>query len=243
MRNPKTRCAAGVTAVAAVVLLSGCGSDGGSGDKHPTAPSSSASPAPELRDAAPVCDGTADPHALRVLSGGGARLPGGGVQYISSHTEGTSRSATLREGAKYAGGQRQKAARPGGTVSLSGHAYTVEQVCSYRVLLKPAGSGNGTGATASGAPAAKFPFENDGAWTIREHTPYSAKYQGLTYSVSARTFEQPSPYGRITVVTDGGMIVADYDRLVAGDLVEITGKLWRVSAVAPGANIALERKD
>ncbi|WP_405779530.1 hypothetical protein [Streptomyces sp. NBC_00859] len=206
--------------------------------------SPSASSSQDLRDAAPICDGAADPDALEVLFGGGAQLPGGGgIQYVSSHSDGASRSATLREGAKYADGQRKRLTRPGDTVDLAGHAYTVEQVCTYRVLLKPVKSGDGSGKSASGAPAGKFPFENDHSWTIREHTPYSAKYRGRTCSVSAKTYAQPSPYGQITVVADGGLVVADYDRLVAGDMVEITGKLWRVSAVDPGARISLERKD
>ncbi|MGX1560284.1 hypothetical protein [Streptomyces sp. NPDC055506] len=46
-------------------------------------------------------------------------------------------TATLRDGVSYESGQRQWTVKPGSRVTVSGHAYTVRQICSYRVVLEP----------------------------------------------------------------------------------------------------------
>ncbi|MFF4837281.1 hypothetical protein [Streptomyces sp. NPDC001315] len=115
----------------AVLALTGCDSSSGgsSGDDPP--------PLRAAKDKGPVCVGTAPADGVHVLRGGGFRLPGGGgVQYESATADGTTRTATLRDGASYADGQKQQTVRAGQTVTLSGHAYTVGQICSYRVVLE-----------------------------------------------------------------------------------------------------------
>ncbi|MFE5397343.1 hypothetical protein ACFQ9U_22650 [Streptomyces sp. NPDC056568] len=127
----------GVTGAAAAALtmlaLAGCGSssdgggEGGGGGATPAA-----------RDKGPACVGTAPADGVHVLRGGGFRLPGGGgVQYAGADADGTNRTATLRDGAKYASGQRQWDVGPGAELTVAGHAYAVRQVCTYRVVLEP----------------------------------------------------------------------------------------------------------
>ncbi|GGL73505.1 hypothetical protein GCM10010129_16410 [Streptomyces fumigatiscleroticus] len=128
----------GIAGVAAAALLglTACGSsdDGGGADGPPSAPTTTQA----AKDKGPVCVGDAPADGVHVLRGGGFRLPGGGgVQYAGASADGTSRTATLRDGAHYRSGQRQWTVQPGKQVTVSGHAYTVRQICSYRVVLEP----------------------------------------------------------------------------------------------------------
>ncbi|MFC7470038.1 hypothetical protein ACFQVA_24395 [Actinomadura keratinilytica] len=59
------------------------------------------------------------------------------MQYADATADGTKRTATLRDGATYTSGQQQWKVTPGAEVTLSGHAYTVRQVCAHRVTLEP----------------------------------------------------------------------------------------------------------
>ncbi|MGW5127699.1 hypothetical protein ACWEQ7_27365 [Streptomyces sp. NPDC004069] len=124
-------------AVAALALLTltSCSASGGTGDQGSTTEPATKQAA--AKDKGPVCVGTAPNDGLHVLRGGGFRLPGGGVQYDAAQADGTSRSATLRDGASYQSGQRHWSVRPGAQVTVSGHSYTVSQICSYRVVLEP----------------------------------------------------------------------------------------------------------
>ncbi|MFI6091364.1 hypothetical protein [Streptomyces sp. NPDC051218] len=56
----------------------------------------------------------------------------------------------------------------------------------------------------------------------------------------ATIFAQPSVHGRIQVACDG-QLVAEYDDLTVGDLVEITGDVWRVGEVEYRTRVVLER--
>lgn len=127
----------GTAAAAALALLSlaGCGSSpeaggegGGGGEATPAA-----------RDKGPACVGEAPGEGgVHVLRGGGFKLPGGGgVQYAGATADGTTRTATLRDGATYASGQEQWKVTPGAKVTVSGHGYTVRQLCAHRVVLEP----------------------------------------------------------------------------------------------------------
>lgn len=52
--------------------------------------------APPVSDKGPVCVGEAPAGGVRVLRGGGFRLPGGmGVQYAGASADGSSRTATF----------------------------------------------------------------------------------------------------------------------------------------------------
>lgn len=128
----------GVTAsvLGALALVAGCGSSSGGGDGTPTTAPTTTRAAAE--DKGPVCVGETSRDGLHVLRGGVFQLPGGGgVQYAEAQADGATRKATLREGARYASGQQQWTVELGAQVNVSGHAYTVRQICSYRVVLEP----------------------------------------------------------------------------------------------------------
>ncbi|MFE0672609.1 hypothetical protein [Streptomyces sp. NPDC058867] len=59
------------------------------------------------------------------------------MQYTTATADGTTRTATLRDGAKYDDGQKQRAVKAGQRITVTGHTYTVSQICSYRVVLEP----------------------------------------------------------------------------------------------------------
>jgi hypothetical protein len=140
--------AGAATALLALPVLTGCGSSsdskdgtggtGGSGGTGGDGPTTSAATTQAAKDKGPECVGKAAPGGVHVLRGGGYRLPGGGgVQYADASADGTTRTATLRDGASYADGQKQQTVKAGQRITVSGHAYTVGQVCSYRVVLEP----------------------------------------------------------------------------------------------------------
>ncbi|MCT7352103.1 hypothetical protein N4P33_07935 [Streptomyces sp. 15-116A] len=89
-------------------------------------------------------------------------------------------------------------------------------------------------------PQVKYPFEFDGRWVLRYHVPYTVEHDGRTHRVVATIFMQPSVHGRIQVNCEGRLI-AEYDELVPGQIVEITGDSWRVAAVEYRTRIVLER--
>jgi hypothetical protein len=124
-------------AVTALLALTGCGSSsGGSGD-DPTDTPTTATTTQAAKDKGPVCVGEAPADGVHVLRGGGFRLPGGGVRYAAATADGTTRTATLRDGATYEDGQKQQTVKAGQKITVGGHAYTVSQICSYRVVLEP----------------------------------------------------------------------------------------------------------
>lgn len=92
----------------------------------------------------------------------------------------------------------------------------------------------------SDRPQAKYPFEFDGRWVLRYHIPYTVEHDGSTYRIVATVFAEPTVHGRIQVNRDG-QFVAEYDELVAGSLVEITGDAWRVAEVEYRTRVVLER--
>lgn len=86
----------------------------------------------------------------------------------------------------------------------------------------------------------KYPFEFDGRWVLRYHIPYTVVHDGLTHRIVATIFAHPSVHGRIQVNREG-QFIAQYDELVAGSTVEITGDTWRVAEVEYRTHIVLER--
>ncbi|MFJ2818779.1 hypothetical protein [Streptomyces sp. NPDC087294] len=141
MGSPASRYAI-AGAAAALLVVSGCSasSNGGAGGggSSPTPTSTATASQAAARDKGPVCVGAAGADGVHVLRGGGFRLPGGGgVRYDAATADGRARTAILRDGARYAAGQKEWTVRAGQRITVSGHAYTVSQICSYRVVLQP----------------------------------------------------------------------------------------------------------
>ncbi|MGA5893796.1 hypothetical protein [Streptomyces venetus] len=86
----------------------------------------------------------------------------------------------------------------------------------------------------------KYPFAFDGRWALRHQIPYTVEHDGLTYQILATVFAEPSVHGRIRIGCEGRPF-AEFDRLVPGDELEITGDGWRVVAVDFRTRIVLER--
>lgn len=220
-----------LVAVGAVLLAAGCGADGGAAKPSPSsaAPSSaapstsgptSAAPAP-TRDSGPVCDGDPKPAGgLHVLRGGSAVLPGGRrVTYADARADGTKRTAALSvDGARQTVGAHQQ-------VTLGGSAYTVAEICTYRVVL----TAPGKNLTNQGDHMATWPTTNEGRWRLRWHVPDN----GPSTGVVADGFTGTPATCSISVVADRSY-VAQYRDLTEGDTVEIAGRLWKVAAINTG---------
>ncbi|MGW3494274.1 hypothetical protein [Streptomyces sp. NPDC001020] len=86
----------------------------------------------------------------------------------------------------------------------------------------------------------KYPFEIAGRWPLRYHRPYTVEHDGQDHRIVASIFAQPAVHGQIKVNCEG-RLVAEYDDLVPGDVIEITGDAWRVAAVEYRTRIVLER--
>ncbi|MEU9352278.1 hypothetical protein AB0D65_14945 [Streptomyces griseoloalbus] len=75
---------------------------------------------------------------------------------------------------------------------------------------------------------------------LRYHIPYTVEYDGRTHRVVATVFAEPSVHGRIQVNCEG-QLIAEYDELVPGSSVQITGDVWRVTDVEYRTRVVLER--
>lgn len=243
---------AGTTAALALLALTGCGSSSDGGDEGGDA-------TPAARDKGPACVGTAPADGVHVLRGGGFKLPGGGgVQYAGADADGTTRTATLRDGAKYASGQQEWKVEPGAEVTVSGHGYTVRQVCSYRVVLEPKAAEDRTAlAAAPKSLEAQQGAADDGLCFTTNPTVLTAAAKGFpakddTLSLLDNGGVQRFPTGlSITVSyldTDSAGIAANcaavpvavYKDVHVGDPVEFAGVLFKVSTVT-GQAVQLTR--
>ncbi|EFL34084.1 predicted protein [Streptomyces viridochromogenes DSM 40736] len=240
-------------ATLALWALTACGSSSGSGGDDPTT-------APATRQAAedkgPQCVGVAAADGVHVLRGGGFRLPGGGgVQYAGAAADGTSRTATLRDGARYGSGQQQWTVKPGSPVTVSGHAYTVRQVCSYRVVLEPKDAKE-KAALAAAPESMKFAggsadnalcFTTNRAVLAAAAKSFPAKGQTLSLLDNGGVKQLPTgpsltvSYIDTTAGTAGlgancaGVPVALYKDVRVGDTVELAGVLFKVSGLTEQA--------
>ncbi|MFJ9540573.1 hypothetical protein ACIRPX_25315 [Streptomyces sp. NPDC101225] len=244
-----------VTALVALMSLTGCGaSSGGTGGGDPT--TTPATPRAAARDKGPECVGEATPGGLHVLRGGGYRLPGGGgVQYDAATADGTTRTATLRDGAGYADGQKQQTVQAGQRITVSGHVYTVGQICSYRVVLEPRDAGDRAAATAApetltpkggaadddlcfssnpsvlAAASKGFPV-NGATLTLRRNGGVQTFPTGLSITVSyVDTTTHTAGFG----ANCAAIPVAAYKDVRAGDTVEFAGVLFKVTGLSEGA--------
>ena len=241
-------------AALALWALTACGSssDGG-GDGPTTAPATTQTAA---KDRGPQCVGESPTDGVHVLRGGGFRLPGGGgVQYAAASADGTSRTATLRDGAAYGSGQRQWTVKPGSRVTVSGHAYTVRQICSYRVVLEPKDAKDKAALAAApesmefagGAAdnALCFTTNRDVLTAVSKNFP--AKGQTLSLLSNGGVRQLPTgpsltvSYVDTAAGTAGlgancaGVPVAIYKDVRVGDTVELAGVLFQVSGLTEEA--------
>jgi hypothetical protein len=249
------------------VALAGCGSSGGGGGDHPThqptgSPTTATSAAP-VHDKGPTCAGTSPAGGVHVLRGGGFRLPGGGgVQYVAATANGRTRTATLRDGASYQGAQHSQTVLAGQQITVSGHAYTVAQVCSYRVALEPKSAADRMALAA--APAAMKPAggaaDNGLCFTTNAAVAAAAANgfppKGSTWTLSNNSGRQTLPTGLsvalYSVDTGAGTAVigancaaiqvASYKDAAVGDTVEFAGVTFRITAIAQSA-VTLTRTD
>ncbi|MEV0981297.1 hypothetical protein [Streptomyces sp. NPDC049915] len=233
---------------AALLALTGCGSSDEGGHQQPAAASAA--------DKGPVCVGQAPADGLHVLRGGGFRLPGGGgVQYAAAEADGTTRTAVLREGAKYQAGQRQQTVRTGQRITAAGHAFTVSQICSYRVVLEPTDAKDKGAAAAAPRSLKPVGGEADNGLCFTNNPSVLAAAgkgfppRGQTLSVLRNGGVWRFPTGlSITVSyidTDTGVAgftgvcaaipVAHYKDTRVGDTVEFAGVQFRVSQLTETA--------
>ncbi|MBX9364742.1 hypothetical protein [Streptomyces sp. WAC04114] len=241
-------------AALALWALTACGSssDGG-GDGPTTAPATTQTAA---KDRGPQCVGESPAGGVHVLRGGGFRLPGGGgVQYAAAIADGTSRTATLRDGAAYGSGQRQWTVKPGSRVTVSGHAYTVRQVCSYRVVLEPKDAKDKAALAAApesmefagGAADNTLCFTTNQAVLAAASKNFPAKGQTLSLLDNGGVKQLPTgPSLTVSYVDSAagtaglgancaGVPVAIYKDVSVGDTVEFSGVLFKVSGLTEQA--------
>lgn len=243
-----------IAGAAVLLTLSGCGTSGADGttDEPTAAPTATAAPA---RDKGPVCVGEATADGVHVLRGGGFRLPDGGVQYAAATADGTTRTATLRDGAKYEDGQKQQTVKAGQKITVAGHTYTVSQICSYRVVLEPQDAkdkaalaaaprslesqggeaDNGlcftTDASVLAAASKGFPSKGS-TLSVLENGGVKVFPTGLSITVSyVDTDTQTAGFG----ANCAAIPVAAYEDVRVGDTVEFAGVQFKVSELKDDA--------
>jgi hypothetical protein len=228
-------------AVGLVMLLGACGSGGGGTDDPATSsPTGSASarssasaspPAAPAADKGPECEGRKDAGGLHLLRGGTTEVPGAGkVVYAQARADGTHRTAVLTAGAD------RRTATAGQKITLSGHPFTVAQICTYRVVLtttEHSGTDHGTDqGTDQGADMAKWPTTQDGHWRLRWHVPDNGPETGAVVT----DIQSGPARASISVTAPGKGQLAFYDDVRKGGTVEIAGRLWKVETVDAGTN-------
>ncbi|GHG62365.1 hypothetical protein [Streptomyces griseocarneus] len=193
--------------VCTLLLATGCGTfGGGSAIPRPSSAARTEAAPPPPPDKGPLCDGDKDRgpgiEGIRILKGGFARLPGGAtVAYAEARSDGASRKAVLAEGetpADLRDGQHWTVA-PREDLTVKGHAYTVRQICTYRVVLTPKNADEASPTptpTPQGGDMNTWPAVADGrwrlaaggwrlaagGWRLRWHVPHT-QYGGEGYSV------------------------------------------------------------
>ncbi|MFI0942569.1 hypothetical protein [Streptomyces sp. NPDC021020] len=253
----------GLAAVALAAALTACG--GGGGKK--------ADPAPPP-DRGPVCSGTAPADGLHVLRGGSVPLPDGSGLFVAfpgspagTTADGTTRTATLTVAEPPVGPTQQTVkVRPGGEVTLRGHAYTVAQICTYRVVLLPRAAADRTAAAAKPAALTSVAagkdqtalralcFSTDPAARAARTADLPAPGRPLVLGVhrphdtaaglmAVATYADPAGGTAGLDVYCAGTTVAKYLALRAGDTVEIGGVLLSVGPLTSGTAVTLTARE
>jgi hypothetical protein len=238
------------------------GSTGGSPSTIPHPTSTSTVPAADL---GPVCAGKVPSGTAVVLRGGALPLPGGtGVSYTDGRGTGKTRIATLTEGLGGGTGDphaRFHIVRTGGRVTVHGHAYVVDQVCTYRVLIRPVAAADRAAlatrpASLTAAPTTKAARR---AWcfstvpAVRSAAERQTRSEGTELhvlstgplhftdgvSVAAYGVDPGAGTALVGVQCGDGTPLASYS-VRTGDTVEIGGVLFKVARLAKNA-VALRR--
>ncbi|MFD9355878.1 hypothetical protein [Streptomyces sp. NPDC060031] len=221
-------------AVGCVLLAAACGPSATKAEPASPSPSpSTARPAPPA-DQGPQCAGDSAAKGIHVLRGGTVQLPGGAgpVLYKEARADGASRTAVLTNGTGTGtaqAGTETWPVTPGGSLTVGGAAYTVSQICTYRVVLTPKDQKNVTEAPKP-ASEATWPSLVDGRFRLRWHVPnneYGGQYSAVVTEIN------PGPRADISIASrDGGD--ASYSDARPGDTLEFAGRLWKVSAIDAG---------
>ncbi|MFE9404319.1 hypothetical protein ACFYNY_21485 [Streptomyces sp. NPDC006530] len=222
-----------------VMLAAGCGGASGSADSSATKSSTSSppshSPAPPA-DKGPQCEGAATAKGLHVLRGGSEALPGGAgpVLYREGGSDGTHRTATLTNGAGSGtaqSGTESWPVRTGQSLAVRGKAFTVSQICTYRVVLTPK---DGTTVTQPPVPNAvdpHWPDLTDGRLRLRWHVP-NTEIHGAISAVLKDVAADPARADIAVTSRAGGG--ASYTDARIGDTLEFAGRLWKLTAIDTG---------
>ncbi|PSJ26998.1 hypothetical protein B7P34_19925 [Streptosporangium nondiastaticum] len=229
-------------AVSLVLLAAGCGTSGSGPSEMPRATPTKPDAAPPPPDKGPLCDGDKDGGpgvgGTRILRGGFTRLPGGApIAYAEATADGTHRKAVLAEGetpADRRDGQHWTVA-PGDDLTVKGHAYTVRQICTYRVVLTPKNPDDTTPAPSpseQGNTMKNWPTTVDGRWRLRWHVP-DTQYGGAGYSAVLSNVSDDPKRADIGVGAVQGDR-ANYTDARVGDTLEIAGRLWKVEDINIG---------
>lgn len=254
-----------VTGVVAALALAGCGSsssgssdsDGGQNSGGQNGGGQPTTSVAEAHDKGPACVGSVPADGgVHVLRGGGFQLPGGGgVQYAAATADGTTRTATLRDGARYQDGQTSQKVVAGGQLTVSGHSYTVSQICSYRVVLEPKDAKARTALAAApakmkavgGAADSGLCFTTNAAVRTAAANGFPAK--GATWSLANNSGRQMLPTGLSVALysVDSGsgtavigancaaIPVASYKDAAVGDTLEFGGVTFKVASLSHSA--------
>ncbi|MGW6705294.1 hypothetical protein ACWGDE_10430 [Streptomyces sp. NPDC054956] len=226
-----------ITAAAGCVLLAAaCGPSAAKAEHATTSPSPSAPRPVPAADKGPQCAGDPEAKGLHVLRGGYVQLPGGAgpVLYKEAQADGATRTAVLTNGtttgtAQAGQGTETWPVTPGQTLTVGGAAYTVSQICTYRVVLTPKDQKN---VTESPKPSSQptWPTLNDGRFRLRWHVPnteYGGQYSAVVTEIN------PGPVADISIVSrDAGG--ASYPDSRVGDTLEFAGRLWKVTVIDVG---------
>lgn len=220
-------------AVGCVLLAAACGP---SGTKAAPSPSPSTTlPAPPA-DKGPECVGDSAAKGLHVLRGGAVQLPGGAgsVLYKEAQADGSSRTAVLTNGTGTGtawAGTETWPVTPGQTLTVGSGAYTVSQICTYRVVLTPKDQNAVTQPPVPNAIDPNWPDLNDGRLRLRWHVP-NTDYRGAISAILKNVAADPAR-ADIAVVTGAGG-GASYDDARVGDTLEFAGRLWKLTVIDVG---------
>ncbi|MER0445456.1 hypothetical protein ABR738_12920 [Streptomyces sp. Edi4] len=218
-----------------LVLAAGCGGASGGVDASTTPPPRSPAPAPPA-DKGPECEGAPAAKGLHVLRGGSETLPGGAgaVLYKEGGSDGTHRTATLTNGTgtgTASAGTESWPVRPGQSLTVKGKAFTVSQICTYRVVLTPKDETTVNQSPVPNAVDPRWPDLTDGRLRLRWHVPNTEQHGAISAVLHDVDADPARAYIAVTSRAGGG---ASYQDARVGDTLEFAGRLWKLTVIDTG---------